>query len=60
MTRWWRVKPPIDSEFLVLVVDGRMAVYTREYGLFDVGDRWGEIRKRLETAQFVCTMTDPT
>jgi len=56
VTQWWRVKPPIDSEFLVLVADGLVAVYTREYELFDVGDRWRDVRKRLEESQFACVM----
>jgi hypothetical protein len=48
----WKVKPPIDSEFLVLVVNGRVVVYTREYNLFAVGDRWVDVRRTLINAQF--------
>lgn len=54
--QWWRVKPPIDSEFLVLVVNDRVAVLTRDYGLFEIGDRWGSTRWTLENAQFVCVV----
>lgn len=55
---WWRVKPPIDSEFLVLVVGGRVAVShgNRGASIFRIGDRWSEVRKKLEDHQFVCTM----
>ena len=56
--QWYRVKPPIDSEFLILVVNGRIVVTTRWYGpLFEVGDRWLEAQKTLEDAQFVCTVS---
>jgi hypothetical protein len=56
MGQWWRVKPPIDSEFLVLVVAGRVAVAGRAhaYGLFEVGDRWVTAQQKLKKAQFTC------
>lgn len=56
MSCWWCVKPPLDSEYFVLVVNDRVAVYTRDYGLFTCGDRWRDARKRLEDAQFTCVM----
>lgn len=58
--QWWRVKPPIDSEFLVLVVNDRVAVLTRDYGLFEIGDQWEyDARRRLSVADFTCTMETP-
>ena len=70
MTQWWRVKPPLDSEFLVLVAGGRVVTSTpseerrerpsrlpsRKYDYTTVGDRWDETRKSLEERQFTCTM----
>ena len=54
---WWRVQPPIDAEFLVLVIGGRVVVRTGVGKFFvAVGDRWDETRKVLEKAQFTCTM----
>jgi len=60
MTQWWRVEPPIDSGFLVLVVNGRIAVAQQHYVLFKIGDRWPDARKALEEAQFVCVMEGGT
>jgi hypothetical protein len=52
MGQWWRVKPPIDSEFMVLVVSGRVAAFQRSYYLFSVGDLWADARRMLDKSQF--------
>lgn len=54
--QWWTVRPPNnDPEFLMLVVAGRVAVCNwMTYGIFWIGQPWGEARKALETANFKC------
>jgi len=54
---WWKVKPPIiDSEFLVLVIEGRVVTSTRRQWFFAVGDKWDSVRQMLEKAGFTCVM----
>lgn len=50
---WWKLTR-LDVEYLVLVVNGRVAVSP----LFRVyeGERWTDARKRFEAMQYVCTM----
>jgi hypothetical protein len=55
-TVWWKVKPPIDDEFLVLVVEGRVAVAQKFYGLISIGEPWKSARRELESYQFKCVM----
>lgn len=55
---WWRVKPPIDSEFLVLVVCGRVANASRLCDFALVGAAWKKVRLEFERHGFVCTMTE--
>lgn len=56
---WWKVKSP-DLEFLVLVVDGRVAANTLTPGSLVRGDSigalWSEARKKFEQYGFECTM----
>lgn len=57
---WWKVKPPIDSVFLILVAGGRIVTFTRSYGgLTLVGAKWSSARKALEANGFKCTMETP-
>ena len=54
---WWRVKPPEYPEFLVLVVNGRVAARTSGQG-FEcvVGALWADARKALDARGYKCTM----
>lgn len=45
---WWRVKPPTQNSFLVLVVAGRIAAISHPHVLIDIGDPWPEMRQTLE------------
>jgi hypothetical protein len=40
----------------VLVVDGRVAAYTRWRESISIGDRWDSTRKTLEAEELVCVM----
>jgi len=48
MGQWWRVKPPTQNSFLVLVVAGRVAAIDHAHRLIDIGDSWPELRQELE------------
>ena len=58
MTSWWKVQRG-DDEFMVLVVEGRVAAYTSALAGIQVGALWKDVRKRLTPVGFVFTMESP-
>ena len=48
-----------DDEFVVLVVEGRVAAYNLALAGIQVGALWKDVRKRLAPVGFVFTMESP-
>ena len=56
MTSWWKVEKE-DWVFMVLVVEGRVAACAMS--VCKIGDPWKDVRGRLNTQGFTCTMESP-
>ena len=57
MTSWWKVEKE-DWVFMVLVVEGRVAACAMSVWI-KIGDPWKDVRSRLSTQGFTCTMESP-